>query len=107
MVCHPVQEDLHAEGVGTVYEVAEVVRSAEFLVDALIVAYGVVRAERAFATLDADGVDGHEPYGVDAYRAKEGQTLHGSSKRTLGGKLSHVKLVEHCRVAPFGIFVCH
>ena len=67
VVGHPIQEHAQAQGVGRVYEVAQVGEGTEFGVHAEVVAHGVLAAQSALAGHLPNGVNGHQPDNAHAH----------------------------------------
>ena len=103
MVGHPVQQHLHAQAVRLGHEGVEIGHRPHLGVDGAVVANRIVGAQRALAPLDADGIDGHEPYGIDAHVAQHRQPRGCGPKRPFGGELADVHFVDDGLIAPFGM----
>ena len=84
VVGHPVEQHLHAEAVRFGHEGVQIGRRSHLGIHGAVVAYGVVGAEGSLAVDPADGVDGHQPYGVDPQFAQKGQTFRCGAQRALG-----------------------
>ncbi len=104
VVGDPVQNHLHAQRMRPSDERIEIGHVAHFGVDGRIVRYRIVRAEGAFAPLDADRIYRHQPYDVDPQIMQELQPAGSCGERTLGRKLTHVHLVKHGRITPLRVY---
>ena len=105
VVGHPVEQHLHAQRVGLRNERVEIGHRTELIIHGTIVADRVIRSERALTPLLADGIDGHEPYGIDTHRMQKFQTLLGCAQRTFARQLPQIHLIKHRRVAPLGMLL--
>ena len=80
----------------------EVGHGAELGVHLLVVARGIVAAERTLTSLLADGVDGHEPHDIDTHLVQTGQVLAGSIESSLGSELADVHFIDNAAM-PIGL----
>ena len=103
MVGDPVQQHLHTQPVRLGDEGVEIFHRPQTGIDRTIVADRIIGAERAFAPLDADRIDGHQPHGVDAHVAQEAQFRGRGAQRAFGRQLAHVHFIEHGLITPFGM----
>ena len=94
VVVHNVDHALHALVVDGVDQRAEVIHGAVLGVDGAVVAVGVRRPQRALAGDLPDGVDGHEPDGVDAQRANARQVGDEGAEGSLWRVVAHEDRVD-------------
>ncbi len=100
VVGHPVEQHLHAETVGLGDEGVEIGHRAQLGIDRAVVADRIVGSERTLALQLADGIDGHEPHGVDAHVAQKRQFFHRGAEGSLRRELPHVHFIKHGVVTP-------
>ena len=103
MVRDAVDDELESAAVSLGDKLVKVLKRAEFVIDGLVILYGIIRSECSLAALYADFVNRHQPDYVHAQLPEPWQVLAGGIESALLGVLSDIHLIYDGVVGPAGV----
>ena len=103
VIGHPIDQDLHSQGVSPPNKSVEIGHRPEFGIDSPVIPNRIIGAQRSLATDLPNGIMGHQPNGIDAQIPQKTEPFRSGGKRSLGRRLPQIHLVQHGIPTPHSI----